>query len=121
MLLIFASGGSTPREDHIALINEQLLNQGFAAVKRPDRKPPGAKHVVDVGTVALAVNRMSLLESDAAVESKADWTDIRPLNCSACHYFHSSGRQEILTSSNIDRQWNSRAVCLDSASLSNIP
>jgi hypothetical protein len=97
-LLIFANGGSTPREDHITVINEQLLNQGFAAVKRPERKSPEAKHVVNVsaGTVALAVNRMSLLgQRDAAVESKMIGWVVESLNSSASHYFRSSGRQEI--------------------------
>lgn len=56
-----ANGCSTPQEDSVALINEQLLNQGFAAVKRPENHlKPSASLNVSAGTVALAVNRMSL-------------------------------------------------------------
>ena len=55
------NGCSTPQEDPVALINEQLLNQGFAAVKRPENHlKPSASLNVSAGTVALAVNRMSL-------------------------------------------------------------
>ena len=56
-----ANGCSTPQEYPVALINEQLLNQGFAAVKRPENHlKPSASLNVSAGTVALAVNRMSL-------------------------------------------------------------
>jgi hypothetical protein len=90
--LIIANGGSTPQEDPFALINEQLLNQGFAAVKRPERKSPEAKHVVNVsaGTVALAVNRMSLPLSREVIGRA-----VESLNSAASHYFRSPRRQEI--------------------------
>jgi hypothetical protein len=90
--LIIASGGSTPQEDPLALINEQLLNQGFAAVKRLERKSPEAKHVVNVsaGTVALAVNRMSLPLSREVIGRA-----VESLNSAASYCFRSPGRQEI--------------------------
>ena len=118
---MFANGGSTP-QDPIVLIDEQLLNQGFAAVKRPERKSPEAKDVVNVsaGTVALAVNRMSLLgQRDAAVESTDDWTGgiITQPQRSLCPLIWKVGD----TSSNSDRQWNSTPVTLDSASLLTVP
>lgn len=115
-----ANGCSTPQEGPIALINEQLLNQGFAAVKRPDRKSPEAKHVVKcLGRYGCACREQDVSFSDkgdAAVESIADWMGgriVQPQCFSRFPFIWKEGG----TSSNRECQWNPRAVCPNSASL----